>query len=354
MNQQKTALADDLMAQSVPQVSCRQAEDIAWRLYGLRGHIELLQGERDLNFCLTVTAERRYMLKVINTAEPAEVSHFQTSLLLHIAQQAPALCVPRIVITQSQLAEPLVEVNGVSLRIRLMSYLDGMPQHKVPPSVELMAGLGKNLAQLDLALQHFSHPAASRPLLWDISRAEQTRPYLTFVDPRQRPHIERIFDRYDQFVAPRLKTLRQQTIHNDLNPHNALVALDNPRQVAGIIDFGDALHAPLIAELATALAYQISGEDDPLAFVVPFLAAYHHQLPLETEEIALLPDLIATRMALGITIPQWRSSLYPENRDYLLRNQSTCWLGLMRLADYTYEQCHARLLQACQQPIASS
>ncbi|MDX5693682.1 phosphotransferase [Brenneria sp. L4-2C] len=347
MSRQKTAIADDLMTQPVPQMSCRQAAEIVWRLYGLRGHIELLQGERDLNFRLTVTPERRYMLKVINAAEPAGVSHFQTNILLHIAQYAPDLRVPRIVITQHQLAEPQVEANGVSLRVRLVSYLDGMPQHAASPSVELMRELGKNLARLDLALQGFSHPAAHRPLLWDISRAEQVRPYLAFVDDRrQHQHITRIFDRYDEFVAPRLKMLRQQTIHNDLNPHNVLVTRNNPQQVAGIIDFGDALHAPLIAELATALAYQIGDGDDPLEYVLPFLAAYHQQLPLSAEEIALLPDLIATRMALGIAIPQWRSSLYPENRAYLLRNQSRCWGGLSRLANYSYEQCYARLQQA--------
>ncbi|MFE8049737.1 phosphotransferase [Brenneria goodwinii] len=349
MSHQKTAVADHLMTQSVPQVSCQQAADIALRLYGLRGHVELLQGERDLNFCLSVNAERRYMLKVINAAEPTEVSHFQTNMLLHIAQYAPDLRVPRVVITLNQLAEPVVKVNGVSLRVRLVSYLDGTPQYRVSPSVELMQGLGKNLAQLDLALQNFFHPAAHRPLLWDISHAEQVRPYLEFVDDRQQyQHISRILDRYDQFVSPRLKMLRQQTIHNDLNPHNALVNLHDPTQVAGIIDFGDALHAPLIAELATALAYQVSDGADPFEFVVPFLAAYHRQLPLTEEEIALLPDLIAARMALGITIPQWRSALYPENRDYLLRNLPQCWRGLSRMAEYSYEQCYDRFLQACQ------
>ncbi|QTF08464.1 phosphotransferase [Brenneria izadpanahii] len=349
MSQPKTAVTDHLMTQSVPQVSCQQAADIALRLYGLRGDVELLQGERDLNFCLSVTPERRYMLKVINAAEPTEVSHFQTNMLLHIAQYAPDLLVPRVVITQNQLAEPVVKIGGVSLRVRLVSYLEGIPQYKAPQSVELMQALGENLARLDLALQNFSHPAAHRPLLWDISRAEQVRPYLDFVDDRQQyQQVTRILDRYDQFVAPRLKLLRQQTIHNDLNPHNALVNLNNPTQVTGIIDFGDALHAPLIAELATALAYQVSDSENPFEFVTPFLAAYHQQLPLTEEEIALLPDLIAVRMTLGIIIPQWRSALYPENRDYLLRNLPQCWRGLSRMANYSYEQCHAWLRQSCQ------
>lgn len=341
---------DDLMTQSVPQVACRQAADIAWQQYGLRGEIRLLQGERDLNFCLTVSPAQRYMLKVINAAESAQVSHFQTSLLQHIAQQAPDLPIPRVVMTRDRQAESIVEIVGVPLRVRLVSYLEGTPQHLAFPSVALMHHLGDTLARLDRALANFTHPAANRSLLWDISRAEQARSYLAFIqDAQQRQRIIPIFERYDEFIAPALIALRRQTIHNDLNPHNVLVNTQYPTQVAGVIDFGDALHAPLVCELATALAYQISDSADPFEYVVPFVAAYHRQLPLSSKEIALLPDLIATRMALAMTISQWRASRYPANQDYLLRNLSRCWRGLNQIMNYSNEQCISRLRQACYQ-----
>ncbi|MBJ7220908.1 phosphotransferase [Brenneria sp. L3-3C-1] len=338
----------DLMTQSVPQVSCRQAAEVVQQHYGLRGDVKLLQGERDLNFCLTVSPERRYMLKVINAAESAEVSDFQTSLLLHIARQAPELPIPRAIVTLDGQAEPIVDIGGVALRVRVVSYLAGTPQHLAFPAVALMHDLGDTLARLDRALHSFTHPAAKRSLLWDISRAEQVRPYLTYVrDREQQQHISRVFDRYDEYVAPVLASLRHQTIHNDLNPHNVLVNPQQPTQVAGIIDFGDALHAPLVCELATALAYQIGNGADPFEYVVPFVFAYHQQLPLTAREIALLPDLIAARMALTMTIAQWRASLYPANRDYLLRNLPYCWRSLRQMKNYTYDQCAARLYQAC-------
>ncbi|PWC22406.1 phosphotransferase [Brenneria roseae subsp. roseae] len=341
---------DDLMTQSVPQVSCQQAADVALQLYGIRGEIKLLQGERDLNFCLTVSPEQRYMLKVINAAESAEVSHFQTSLLQHIARQAPDLPIPRVIMTRDRRAEPIIEIAGIPLRVRLVGYLEGTPQHQAFPSVALMHNLGEMLAKLDRALGNFTHPAANRSLLWDISRAEQVRPYLTFVqDAQQRQCINRIFERYDAFVAPALISLRRQTIHNDLNPYNVLVNTQHPTLVAGVIDFGDALHAPLVCELATALAYQIGDGADPFEYAVPFITAYHQQLPLTTKEIALLPDLIAMRMVLTMIIAQWRASLYPANRDYLLRNLPRCWRSLNKMANYSYEQCFSRLQQACHQ-----
>ncbi|BES85075.1 homoserine kinase [Pectobacterium araliae] len=339
---------DELMTQAVPQVSCQQALAIAQQEYGLFGQMTLLQGERDMNFCLTVTPDERYMLKVINTAEPADVSDFQTALLLHLARQAPELPVPRIRLTKNGRAETVVEIDGVVLRVRLVSYLVGMPQHLASSSTALMSQLGSTLAQLDNALHHFIHPAANRSLLWDISRAGQVRPYLDFVSaPQQYQHLQRIFDRYDSHVAPELTTLRHQIIHNDLNPHNVLVDGTSPTRVTGIIDFGDAVFAPLICEVATALAYQIGEGQDLLEHVLPFVAAYHHHMPLTPEEIALLPDLIATRMALTLTIAQWRASRYPDNREYLLRNVARSWHSLQRMVTYSHTQVVTRLQQAC-------
>ncbi|MEQ9865590.1 phosphotransferase [Pectobacterium aroidearum] len=340
--------SDDLMTQAVPQVSCQQALAIAQQEYGLSGQMALLQGERDMNFCLTVTPDERYMLKVINAAEPADVSDFQTALLLHLAQQAPELPVPRIRLTLAGQAETCVEMGGVLLRVRLVSYLAGTPQYLTEPSTALMPQLGSTLAQLDNALHGFTHPAASRSLLWDISRAEQVRPYLDFISERQQhQHLRRIFDRYDSRVAPELMTLRRQVIHNDLNPHNVLVDGASPTRVTGIIDFGDAVFAPLICEVATALAYQVGDGADLLEHVVPFIAAYHQHRPLAPEEIALLPDLIATRMALTLTIAQWRASRYPDNREYLLRNVPRCWHSLQRIATYSHAQFVTRLQQVC-------
>lgn len=335
-----------LMTQAVPEVSCQQTQALVWQYYGLQGDVALLTGERDKNFCLTVPSGRRYMLKVINAAESVAESHYQTALLLHVAQQAAALPVPRVILTRYQQAEPVVDIGGIALRMRLVSFLEGTPLHAVTPSTTLMESLGSTLAQLDVALSRFSHPAEKRQLLWDISRAEQIRPYLEFVqDAEQQRAITHILQRYDSHVAPQLKTLRQQTIHNDMNPHNVLADVDDATRVSGIIDFGDALYAPLINDLATALAYQVHEGDDPFAFIVPFTASYHAHLPLTEQEIALLPDLIMTRLALIMTIAQWRAARYPENRDYLLRNLPRSWRSLQQITRYSHDQFCQRIWQ---------
>lgn len=63
------------------------------------------------------------MLKVINAAESIAESNYQTALLLNVAQKAPVLQVPRVILKRCQLAEPVVDIDGNALRIRLVKAL---------------------------------------------------------------------------------------------------------------------------------------------------------------------------------------------------------------------------------------
>ena len=50
---------------------------------------------------------------------------------------------------------------------------------------------------------------------------------------------------------------------------------DRPDAVAGLIDFGDALHTVLIAEVAVACAYSILDEADPIGAAANIAAGFH-------------------------------------------------------------------------------
>ena len=104
----------------------------------------------------------------------------------------------------------------------------------------------------------------------------------------------------------------------------------------------------MINELATALAYQLGQGDDLFAAVLPFVQAYHARLPLTDREFALLPTLIACRLALTILIPQRRAVLYPQNRDYLLRNLPAAWRSLAQLMPIPFTQISDLFRRACQ------
>jgi Ser/Thr protein kinase RdoA (MazF antagonist) len=204
------------------------------------------------------------------------------------------------------------------------------------------------LARLDLALTNFSHVAQNHDLLWDLKRADRVSGlFPDIADKGRRALPQRALERFTSHVIPILKELRVQVVHNDFNPHNILLDPENCDEISGIIDFGDMVQAPLVQDLATAAAYQIMPEGYALEGVAEMAAAFHTILPLSSLEVEILPDLIATRMALTIAISSWRAKRHPANADYIMRNQASTWIGLERLQaippDEARAYLHARL-----------
>jgi Ser/Thr protein kinase RdoA (MazF antagonist) len=156
-------------------------------------------------------------------------------------------------------------------------------------------------------------------------------------------------DRFDAQAAPALPGLRRQVIHNDLNPHNIIVAEAPASHITGIIDFGDMVRAPLVNDVATAASYHVAQGEGPLGNALAAIRAYHAVRPLEAAEIGLLPLLIATRNILTLAITAWRASLYPDNRDYILRNVPAATAALRKLADLGQEPAADLIRQACRQ-----
>ncbi len=340
-----TALLDT----ASPELSLQDVERIAHDRFGLDCQASELTGERDRNFHLR-HGDAHYLLKVSNPAEDPQVIDFQTKALLHIAAVDPGLPVPRLIRTRTGAADWLLEEgpSEAPRLVRVLSFLQGVPMHKAAAGKSLQHNLGLHAARLDLALRGFFHAGAGHELMWDLKHANTVRPLLAHIpDPAQRALAERVLDRCERHALPRLAGLRAQVIHNDLNPHNVLVAPDDHSRVAGIIDFGDMVHAPLINNLAVAAAYQVSETGHPLEMVAEMVAAYHQLVPLEPVELDLLFDLITTRMVLTVAISGWRAARYPENQAYILRNNRQAWARLTRCDTLERAQAQAYLRQAC-------
>lgn len=310
--------------------------------WGLYGDFTPLTSERDLNFRLVVGGAG-YVVKIANRAEPADQTRFQNRALRHIAQRDPALPVPRIVATRGG-ADDVVLPSGHLMRV--ITWLDGTPLHQSRRGTAQREALARGLARLTMALQDFDDPAADHQLLWDIRHAGRLRPLLPLVpDDGLRATCAAVLDRFDA-LAPKLAGFRRQVVHCDLNPHNLLVAPDDPDRLAGIIDFGDMVRTPVICDLAVACAYQIDPAE-PLAALTEFASAYHRVNPLTRDECAALFDLTAARMVTTVAITGWRAAQYPENRDYILRNLPSARAGLTALAAVPRDQAQEALAAAC-------
>ena len=352
MTMTAAALIDDAQVLSVgsPELDLRWVRELAKTRYGITGELVALSGERDRNYRLQSDADgTRYMLKVSHPAESALVADFQTRALLHIAAVDPGLPVQRIMPAltgePSLLCDP---GDGAPRVLRLFSYLPGTPMPEAPRSLTQRENLARALARLDLALQDFSHPAGALALPWDIQRADSVRGLLVHVaDPERRALAERALDRFERQAKPRLAGLRTQPIHNDFNIYNLLVDPADTDRIAAILDFGDMVHAPLIDDLAVAAAYQLGTDSDPLAEIIPFVAAYHAALPLRAAELELLFTLITARLVMVVAISGWRAARHPDNAAYLLRNNPLSWARLAACERIGNEAATRALRRAC-------
>ncbi|BCH29584.1 hypothetical protein MesoLjLc_15140 [Mesorhizobium sp. L-8-10] len=314
-----------------PSFSTDEAQALALRHFGLDGMASPLDSERDQNFRLAV-GDEAWILKIVNASEPDVESAFQTALLDHLARTAPGLAAPRLRKTLG--GAVLGEVAGPSgarHALRLVSWLPGQPLAETTRGPALFESLGAMLGRLDRALQGFIHPGALRSFDWDIRRAGDSRSRLHFIrDEADRALLVRFLDRFDTTVAPRLPGLRAQVIHNDANDWNVLVDPDRPDRVSGLIDFGDALHAPLIAEVAVAAAYAMLDVEDPIGAAARLAAGFHAEYPLQEEELDLLFDLVAMRLVISVTMSAARGDRTTDN-PYLAVSEAPAWRLLRRL-----------------------
>ena len=300
--------------------------------YGMEAEVAPLRGERDTNFLVLVDGAASYVLRIANPAEPRVLADFRAAALQHIEHSARSLPVPRIRPTLA--GEPGFELQGVDGRRfgQLVSYLPGTPMASLRDGTRQCRHLGEVAARMALALQAFDHPGARHALLWDIGQAAQAMRYVHHTGtPEHKAIVSRVLMTFVERVAPVLAGLRAQVIHNDLNPHNILTSEDG-KEVVGIIDFGDIVHSALVNDVAVACSYLIRDASDPLGPICDFLTAYCDILPLEERELELLPDLVATRLALTVVITNWRAALHPDNASYILRNQQGAIRGLLQLS----------------------
>ncbi|WP_312409355.1 phosphotransferase [Comamonas sp.] len=325
------AQASQAFLTAVPQVSAEQAAALAREAYGIQGKAQALSGERDRNFVIRSDNGSAVTLKFISTAESLAETEMQIAVLKHLAGRC-AVPVPlhyplRRNATASSIASTdwldWCSPTGELLRVRCYSFLDGKAGSDLQRHTSAWQACGRAIAQLHGALADFAHPATERPFLWDARRAPLLRPWLEVVEDAQlRTQIAAFWTAFEQRMAQQGPALPVQTIHNDLSPSN-LLSSDDGLGIAGVLDFGDMLLAPRVADLAIAASYQMPLTDRPEAALAAMRTGYESLLPLTAAEQALLPDLILARLTQRMVITAWRARLYPDNRVYILRSQAT-------------------------------
>ena len=314
---------DTLLTLPPPRIAPETLADHLAQHWGLSGRLTPLTSERDLNHRLD-SAQGRFVIRLTNPAEPAEMTDFQTRAHLHVAARDPGLPIQHLrPLTDGRHILPLPEG-----RLRVFTWLNGTPLAQAPRSTDQPLAIGSALARLTAALADYDHPAADHRLLWDIRQLPALAPKIPALsDPALRAEAETFTAGFAARLSPVLDQMPRQVCHADFNPHNLLTALHAPDTITGILDFGDMVRTPRICDLAVAASYQMGG-GDPLDALAGIVQGYSAHLPLSRTETALLPDLITARMMATLIITAWRAALYPGNAAYILRNAPAARAGL--------------------------
>jgi len=305
-----------------PRFSAEEVARIAAEVFGLEGVATDLGSERDQTFLID-DGEAGAVLKISNLGEDPAVLDLEQAAIAQILRVDPELPVAR------PLAERATYKNH---QVRLFERLHGRAGGPDLDDAALRR-YGETHARLNLALRSFFDPAAGRELLWNLEHTPKLRPLLDAIDDsEQRRLVANVLDRFDSEVVPRWPKLRAQVVHGDLTLGNVL--LDDRGRITAIVDFGDCGYTAQVADFAVALASLIRGRDEADLFRCARIAVdgYASRLPLEPEELAVLGDLVAARLAMIVAISAWRVRRYPENAEYIQLEDDDSW-ALLRFFD---------------------
>jgi 4-aminobutyrate aminotransferase-like enzyme/Ser/Thr protein kinase RdoA (MazF antagonist) len=310
--------------------------------------IEELSAELDRNFYVLSEDHQEYILKVAHASYVDAVLDLQNATLQYLGQSRDLF--PKLIPTsEGQYAVNIEGIDGHIYIIRLLHYIVGTPLVDFQPhSPELLNDIGTQLGHLSSVMQSFSHPEKRLNYRWNILNALDIVSYSDEMPHEKRAIIHKYMDLYEQQFLPNLSSVRHSFIHNDANDHNILVQSHSLDQssLAGLIDFGDLVYSPTIAELAVCLAYVMMHSDQPLDKAVKVVKGYHRIFPLTELEISMLYPLLTARLCMSVCISWYQQQNEPDN-PHLSISEAPAWDLLYQLRDIHPRLAHYIFRDAC-------
>ena len=339
-----------------PPFSPEDAGAILNQHYGIQPiSIRPLPSELDRNYHIRSESGEQYVLKIAHSSVSNSVLDLQNQTLKHL--RAALDIVPALIPTTNDADTILVTAaDGTRYRARLLRYIEGVPLSQFRPhSDELLADIGAQLGALSARMANFRHDEKRLDYRWNIRNLSQVAAYGADMPPAKKSLLDYFLRLYEEEVLPALPQLRHSHSYNDPNDTNILVRANGPEQprVTGLIDFGDMVYGPTVADLAVALAYIMMDSQHPLDKAAPVIRAYHRAFPLGEDEIRLLFTLIAARLCLSVCISRYQQGQEPDNR-HLSISESGAWDLLAQLRAIHPRYAHYHFRAACSLPACPS
>jgi len=286
-----------------------------------------LDGEMDLNFRVEA-GDATYIVKCSREDSESELQQFRDALLAHIHRVDPELRVPRRVAGRGGADAARLSLDGRGWTLRVFDFIAGDPLRRTPRSAPVLEAIGRFMGRLSRAVQGFGHPGAHRgDFLWNLDNAGDCIELLDYIQPAEtRALAARAFDAWRARVQPALAALPAAVVHHDANDDNILVAARDGGVEIGLIDFGDAVFARRVNELAVTLAYALMDAKDLSGAARAVVRGYTGQFPLTETELAVLFELVAVRLAMSLCIAGKRRVETPGNAYHQVSEQQAAAL----------------------------
>ncbi|CAK9830901.1 Hydroxylysine kinase [Anthophora retusa] len=290
--------------------------------------------ELHMNPHITTVSKYGYVLKIMNSldSQKRHVIEAQTEILIFLNQRDINCPLPVKTVHGQYYTLVNLNVDGCvgSYAVRLLVYRPGELLHRVPITGELLRNVGNFTAKLDNVLMTFSHPAYSNhKTLWMLNSVPKLRQFTYAVkNTDERELALRVILAFEEDVLQVIPQLEEGMIHGDLNEQN-LVMNSNGREIAAVIDFGDAHRTCLIFELAITLCYMILQAGD-IAMGKHVVEGYQDVRKLTDLEKRILKVTVCARICQSLVMGAY-SHLHDPQNEYLLITQKSGWTLLKKL-----------------------
>lgn len=281
--------------------------DATWSAFG---------SERDDTLHVSC-ASGEFVLKVAHPLDDPDRLHRQLSLMEFVGKAPLPFATQTPVPTSS--GDITARING--RLAHLLPFLPGTPIRCSPQHSQGLANIGAAVWQLHEHMATYPEPYDTEHpwALGSLGTVLQKVDAVTSDNVRQ--GCERILTHVAQATLPRLAELPDQPTHNDAHTDNVLV---DGQKVVGIVDWGDSITQPRVADLAVAASYArgyhpMWAEGDPWQAANGLRQGYINAGGPD-EHADLFGELVIARLAQRIVVNLAIAQHATDGGEYARRN----------------------------------
>lgn len=229
-----------------------------------------------------------------------------TELGMPTSRTVPALDDSLVVLADTEEGPAILHVGR---------WLDGVMLERTTPTPALMKSVGRTAGGVSAGLFSWAPPPIEVGHPWELTRTVETVSSTigSVKDPSTRALLNETLELFESTVAPKLQTLPRSVIHHDLHDSNLLVDTAT-ESISGVLDFGDMVFGPRIADFVVPAIHAGRAAEDPAEAFLLVAEGWGHTVQLEDEEIALVYNAGLGRLAVNLSV--WTHRGKTDRADY--------------------------------------